>query len=635
MNLLSVENLSKNYGEKSLFEGISFGIEQGQKVALVAKNGTGKSTLMKILSGQDVPDRGKVTLRKDIRVAYLDQNPVFPSESTVFESAFHSDLPILKVVREYERCLAEYEMNRGHEPQTLNLKLQTELELATAKMDESNAWDYESRIRQVLSTFRIHHFDQKIKELSGGQIKRLALAHALIDQPDFLMLDEPTNHLDIDMVEWLEGFLSRSSITLLLVTHDRYFLDNLCDEIIEIENGKLYTYKGNYSYFVEKKAEREFNEGRELDKTRSHLRSELEWVRKMPKARTTKSKARLDAFDELKEKAAGKKKEEALTLNIKMNRIGGKVIEMKKVYKAYGDLQILRSFDFTFKTGERIGVVGYNGSGKSTFLNLITGLEQVDSGKINVGDTVIFGYYSQQGMKLKEDKRVIEVVKDIADVIPLADGTKVSASSFLTMFQFTPEMQHTFVSKLSGGEKRRLYLLTVLIKNPNFLILDEPTNDLDLITLNILEEFLLNYKGCLLIVSHDRYFMNKLVDHLFVFEGGGKVADFNGTYSEWREKKEAMEKAEAKRQRDEKSVAKAVEKKAEEKKKISFKEKFEFEQLEKDMASLEEEKKELNEKLNSGSGTHEELMQWSRRYEEVINLLDEKSFRWLELSEQI
>jgi len=630
MNLLSVENLSKNYGEKSLFEGISFGIEQGQKVALVAKNGTGKSTLMKILAGQDVPDRGKVTLRKDIRVSYLDQNPVFPMESTVFESAFHSDLPILKVVREYERCLAEYEMSKD-----ANQQLQSQLELATAKMDESNAWDYESRIKQVLSTFRIHHFDQKIKELSGGQIKRLALAHALIDQPDFLLLDEPTNYLDIDMVEWLEGFLSRSTITLLLVTHDRYFLDNICDEIIEIEDGKLYSYKGNYSYFVEKKAEREFNEGRELDKTRSHLRSELEWVRKMPKARTTKSKARLDAFDELKEKAAGKKKEEALTLNIKMNRIGGKVIEMKKVYKAYDDLKILKGFDYTFKTGERIGVVGYNGSGKSTFLNLITGLEQVDSGKINVGDTVIFGYYSQQGMKLKEDKRVIEVVKEIADVIPLADGTKVSASSFLTMFQFTPEMQHTFVSKLSGGEKRRLYLLTVLIKNPNFLILDEPTNDLDLITLNILEEFLLNYKGCLLIVSHDRYFMNKLVDHLFVFEGGGKVADFNGTYSEWREKKEMMEKVEEKRQRDEKSTAKAAERKAEEKKKASFKEKFELEQLEKDMASLEGEKKELNDKLNSGTGTHEDLMQWSRRYEEVINLLDEKSFRWLELSEQI
>lgn len=632
MNLLSVENLSKNYGEKSLFEGISFGIEQGQKVALVAKNGTGKSTLMKILSGQDVPDRGKVTLRKDIRVSYLDQNPVFPPESTVFESAFHSDLPILKVVREYERCLAEYEMRR--DKHVGNSQLQSQLELATARMDESNAWDYESRIKQVLSTFRIHHFDQKIKELSGGQIKRLALAHALIDQPDFLLLDEPTNHLDIDMVEWLENFLSRAAITLLLVTHDRYFLDNLCTEIIEIEDGRLFSYQGNYSYFVKKKAEREFNEGRETDKARNLMRTELEWVRKMPKARRTKSKARLEAFEDLKEKAGGKRKEETLSLDIKMNRIGGKVIEMKKVYKGYGDLKILKGFDYTFKTGERIGIVGQNGSGKSTFLNLITGLEPVDSGKINAGDTVIFGYYSQQGIKLKEDKRVIEVVKAIADVIPLADGTKVTASSFLTMFQFAPEMQHTFVSKLSGGEKRRLYLLTVLIKNPNFLILDEPTNDLDLITLNILEEFLLNYKGCLLIVSHDRYFMNKLVDHLFVFEGEGKVADFNGTYSEWREKKEALEKAEEKRQRNEKSTAKAVEKKTEEKRKMSFKEKFELEQLEKDMASLEAEKKELNEKLNSGSG-HDELMQWSRRYEEVINLLDEKSFRWLELSEQI
>ncbi len=635
MNLLSVENLSKNYGEKILFEGISFGIEQGQKVALVAKNGTGKSTLMKILVGQDVPDRGKVTLRKDIRVSYLDQNPVFPPESTVFESAFHSDLPILKVVREYERCLAEYEMSRDHQPQTSNFKLQTELELATARMDESNAWDYESRIKQVLSTFRIHNFDQKIKELSGGQIKRLALAHALIDQPDFLLLDEPTNHLDIDMVEWLEEFLSQSSMTLLLVTHDRYFLDNLCDEIIEIENGDLYSYQGNYSYFVKKKAEREFNESRETDKARNLMRTELEWVRRMPKARRTKSKARLEAFEDLKEKAGGKKKEETLSLDIKMNRIGGKVLEMKKVYKGYGDLKLLKGFDYTFKTGERIGIVGQNGSGKTTFLNLITGLEPADSGKINVGDTVIFGYYSQQGIKLKDDKRVIEVVKEIADVITMADGSKVTASSFLTRFQFAPEMQYTFVSKLSGGEKRRLYLLTVLIKNPNFLILDEPTNDLDLITLNILEEFLLNYKGCLLVVSHDRYFMNKLVDHLFVFEGDGKVADFNGTYSEWREKKEAQEKAEEQKQKNEKSAVKIAEKKAEEKRKLSFKEKFELELLEKEMAALEEEKQELNEKLNSGLGGNDELTQWGKRYQEVINLLDEKSFRWLELSEQI
>jgi ATP-binding cassette subfamily F protein uup len=545
----------------------------------------------------------------------------------VFEAAFHSDLPLLKIVREYERCLAEYEMSKDS-------KLLIALEQATAHVDDAKAWDYESRIKQVLSTFRIHNFEQKIKELSGGQVKRLALAHALMDQPDFLLLDEPTNHLDIDMVEWLEDFLSRSSITLLLVTHDRYFLDNLCNEIIELDGGELHSYIGNYSYFIEKKSEREFNEGREQDKARNLMRTELEWVRRMPKARGTKSKARLDAFYELKERATGKKKEEELSLNIKMNRIGGKVIEMKKVYKSYGDLKILHSFDYTFKTGERIGVVGKNGSGKSTFLNLITRPEQVDSGKINVGDTVIFGYYSQTGIKLKEDKRVIEVVKEIADVIPLADGTKVTVSSFLTMFQFSADMQHTFVSKLSGGEKRRLYLLTVLIMNPNFLILDEPTNDLDLITLNILEEFLLNYKGCLLIVSHDRYFMNKLVDHLFVFEGNGKVADFNGSYSEWRELKEVEEKEQAKKLRSDKLTAKEEEKKAE-KKKLSFKEKFELGQLEKEIVSLEAEKKELNEKLNSGIGTHDELLQWSRRFEEVINILDEKSFRWLELSEML
>jgi ATP-binding cassette subfamily F protein uup len=631
MNLLSVEDLSKSYGEKKLFKDISFGIEQGQKVALIAKNGTGKSTLMKILAGQDVADSGKVTLRRDIRVAYLDQNPYFPPESTVFESAFHSDMPLLKIVREYERCLAEVSMESGAGSQDKERQLQA----AMVKMDETNAWDYESRIKQVLSTFRIHHFEQKIKELSGGQVKRLALAHALIDEPDFLLLDEPTNHLDIDMVEWLEDFLSRSSITLLLVTHDRYFLDNLCTEIIELDNGNLHSYEGNYSYFVEKKAEREFNEGRELDKTRSLMRSELDWVRRMPKARTTKSKARLNAFDDIKEKAAGKKKEEALSLNIKMNRIGGKVLEMKKVYKNYGDLKILNSFDYTFKTGERIGVVGKNGSGKTTFLNLLTSKEPADSGKINVGDTVIFGYYSQEGLKLKEDKRVIEVVKSIADVIPLADGTKVTASSFLTMFQFAPEVQHTFVSKLSGGEKRRLFLLTVLMKNPNFLILDEPTNDLDLITLNILEDFLLHYRGCLLVVSHDRYFMNKLVDHLFIFEGNGKVKDFNGTYAEWREAKEAAEKKEDRKQREEKATAKVEAKRADEKPKMSFKEKFELEQLEKDIAALESEKKDLNNKLAAGSNNHKELLEWSSRIEVVINLLDEKSFRWLELSEKI
>jgi ABC transport system ATP-binding/permease protein len=623
MNLLSVEGLTKSYGEKKLFDDIHFGIEQGQKVALVARNGTGKSTLMKILAGQDMADDGKVTLRSDVRLAYLDQNPFFPPESTVFESAFHSDLPLLRTVREYERCLAEYEIS--HDP-----KLQSQLQQAMTKMDDSNAWDYESRIKQVLATFRIQNFEQRIKELSGGQIKRLALAHAIIDEPDFLLLDEPTNHLDIDMVEWLEEFLSRSTITLLLVTHDRYFLDNLCTDIIELDNGRLYSYRGNYSYFIEKKAEREFNEGREQDKARNLMRTELEWVRRMPKARGTKSKARLDAFHELKDKATGKRKEQELSLDIKMNRIGGKVLEMKKVYKSYDDLKILRGFDYTFKTGERIGIVGKNGSGKSTFLNIITGLEAIDSGKINVGDTVIFGYYSQAGIKLKEDKRVIEVVKAVADVIPLADGTKVSASSFLTMFQFPPETQHTFVSKLSGGEKRRLFLLTVLMKNPNFLILDEPTNDLDLITLNILEEFLLNYKGCLLIVSHDRYFMNKMVDHLFIFEGEGKVKDYNGTYSEWRELREEEEK----KQKSEKPAT-VVEKKPLEKRKLTFKEKYELEQLEKEITSLEAEKKELSDKLSAGSDSHKDLLQWSSRFEAIIKLLDEKSFRWLELSEQL
>ena len=627
MNLLSVENLSKSYSEKILFNGISFGIETGQKVAMIAKNGSGKSTLMKILAGKDIADKGAVTYRKDITVAYLDQDPKFDETKTIIETIFHSDLPSLKIIKEYEACL-ERDIEH-HTPGS-----QKELERAMAAMDDANAWDYEARVKQILSRLNIHHLEQTIKSLSGGQRKRVALARVLIDEPDLLMLDEPTNHLDVDMIEWLENYLLRQNISLLLVTHDRYFLDNICDKIIELDDGKLYHYDGNYSYFLEKKAEREFNESREVDKARNIMRTELEWIRRMPKARGTKSKARVDAFDGLKERATKKKGDDKLQLDVKMTRIGGKVLEMKKVYKNFGDNAMLRGFDYTFKTGERIGIVGKNGSGKSTFLNIITGLESHDSGKINVGDTIVFGYYSQGGMKLKDDKRVIEVVKEIADFIPQADGTKIPASAFLTLFQFPPDVQHTFVSKLSGGEKRRLFLLTVLIKNPNFLILDEPTNDLDLITLNILEEFLMNFGGCLLVVSHDRYFMDKLVDHLFIFEGDGIVRDFNGSYLDWREQKEETEKEES-RIRNQEARLKANEEKSIklEKKKFSFKEKFEFEQLEMEIELLEKEKSTLAEWLNSGNGTHEELMQWANRLQEVTTIVEGKSVRWLELSE--
>ncbi|HRH65845.1 MAG TPA: ABC-F family ATP-binding cassette domain-containing protein [Bacteroidia bacterium] len=628
MNLLSVENLSKSYGEKVLFDGISFGISKGEKVALIARNGTGKTTLMRILAGQDIPDSGEVTMRKDIRVAYLDQDPFLDTQKTVLEVIFSMDNPIIRLLKEYEACLEADAA--AHTPVS-----QKALEEAASKMDDAHAWDYEVRVRQVLSKLNIHHLDQPVRQLSGGQKKRIALAKTLIEPADLLIMDEPTNHLDVDMVEWLEEFLTRSQLSLLLVTHDRYFLDNICDKIIEMENLKLYTYEGNYSYFLEKKAEREWNEERETDKARNLMRTELEWMRRMPKARGTKSKARIDSFYELKDKAAGKKKQAAMELDVKMNRIGGKVIELKKVYKGYGDLTILNGFDYTFRTGERIGIVGKNGAGKTTFLNLLTGEDVPDSGKINVGDTIVFGYYSQQGLELKEDKRVIEVVKDYAEVIQLSDGTKVQASQFLNLFQFPPEQQFTYVSKLSGGEKRRLHLLTVLIKNPNFLILDEPTNDLDLLTLGILEEFLLNYKGCLIVVSHDRYFMDKLVDHLFIFEGNGSIRDYNGTYTEWRMEEEEKEKeaTKIKNRETEEQRKKEASLKPADRKKLSFKEKFEFETLGKEIEQLEIEKLGLEEKMSGSEANHTQLQEWAVRMEQVIQAIDEKSMRWLELSE--
>ena len=635
MNLLSVENLGKNYGEKDLFKGLTFGISQGDKVALVARNGTGKSTLLRILSSKDTADSGRVTFRKDLRVSFLDQNPQFDEELTVLDAVLQAENEITKAIKQYERCIE----NQSDEWLPEHSK---ELENAMAAMDNTNAWEYEVRVKQVLEKLSLLKLNQPIHSLSGGQKKRVALAKVLIEEPDLLIMDEPTNHLDVDMIEWLEEYLESKDLTLLLVTHDRYFLDNVCNKIVELDGGQLYTYQGNYSYFIEKKAEREFNSAREVDKAQNLMRKELEWIRRMPKARGTKSKSRVDAFYDLKDKATGKQQDKEMELNVKMSRIGGKVIEMKKVYKSYDDFPILKGFDYTFKTGERIGVVGKNGVGKSTFLNMITGKEEPDSGKINVGETIVFGYYSQAGMNLKDDKRVIEVVKDnIADVIALSDGSKVSASQFLTLFQFPPEMQYTYVSKLSGGEKRRLFLLTVLVKNPNFLILDEPTNDLDLLTLQTLEEFLLHFKGCLLIVSHDRYFMDKLVDHLFVFEGEGEVKDFSGNYRDWRisvEEKEQLAKKQQKGLQAEKKNALeqapviAITEDVKLKKK-SFKEKFEFDTLKKDIEQLSKERSDLNVKLEKGSENHDELMTWSNRIGEVISLLDEKEMRWLELSE--
>ncbi len=636
MNILSAEQISKSFGDKVLFEKISFGLEEGDKVALVARNGAGKTTLLKILGGMDIPDAGDVILRKSIRVAFLEQEPDFNEDQTVIENVFNHQSVLRDAIEEYEESIAQHEVVQDD-------ATTHRLQLASAAMDATEAWNFEVRAKQILTRLNVFLPTQKIKTLSGGQRKRLALARVLILQPDLLILDEPTNHLDVEMIEWLEDYLSRQQRTLLMVTHDRYFLNNVCNQVWEIDDGKLFQYKGEnglitedpYEYFLLKKEEREFVESRASDKTRNILKRELEWVRKMPKARTTKSKARVDAFYDLKEKGTVKKKADDLSLNIKMNRIGGKVVEMKKVYKSFDEKNLLRGFDYTFKTGERIGIVGKNGSGKTTFLNLITGLEQADSGKINTGDTVVFGYYSQKGLVLKEDKRVIDVVKDIAEVIRLADGSKVQASAFLNLFQFPPSMQQTMVSKLSGGEKRRLFLLTVLVKNPNFLILDEPTNDLDLITLNILEDFLMAFEGCLLVVSHDRYFMQKLIEHIFVFDGKGEVKDFNGSYMEYRAIKATEEKAvlqSEKLKAEEKEISRKAA--STEKRKVTFKEKFEFETLGKELARLEAEKAALTEKLESNTD-HEELQRCAQRFQEIIDLIDKKSLRWLELSEVV
>lgn len=628
MNILSVENLSKSYGEKVLFEKLSFGISRGEKTALIARNGSGKSTLMRILAGKDKQDGGLITFRKDIHIEYLEQEPYMDPSKTVLETIFDDSNPTVQMMRQYEDVLEKVHLHPTPE-------LHKELQRLSTLIDNAGAWDYEVRVRQVLSKLNIHHFDQPVRQLSGGQRKRIALAKTLIDPADLLLMDEPTNHLDVEMVEWLEDFLSRSQLAVLLVTHDRYFLENITNKIIELDQGDLFVYEGNYSYFLEKKAEREFNETREKDKARNLMRTELEWMRRMPKARGTKSKARIDSFYDLKDKAAGRKKEEGMILDVKMNRIGGKVIEMKKVTKGFENIKILKGFDYTFRTGERIGVVGKNGAGKTTFLNLLTGDELPDSGKINTGDTIVFGYYSQQGLELKEDKRVIEVVKDYADVIQLGNGTKVSASQFLQHFQFPPETHFTYYSKLSGGEKRRLHLLTVLIKNPNFLILDEPTNDLDLLTLNILEDFLLHYKGCLIVVSHDRYFMDKLIDHLLIFEGDGNVRDFNGRYSDYRIDLEEKEKTAAREKNDAATASRQEgSSKLQAKKKFTYKEKLEFEKLEKEIADLENEKLQLTEKLNNGEGTHVQAKEWAIRMQTIINEVDEKSMRWLVLSDQ-
>lgn len=636
MNYLSVDNLAKHYGEKILFKNLNFGLSKGDKVALIANNGEGKTSLLKILVGLDTPDAGKVTVRNGIRIGFLEQDPVFNEEETIHELVNGANSMMSEIIREYERAMEA-------QATSYNDETHRAFELASHKMEEFHAWDYERRAKMILTKFGIINLEQQIKFLSGGQRKRLALAIVLSDNPELIILDEPTNHLDIDMIEWLEDYLIGNPLTLLMVTHDRYFLDRICNNILEMTDGKMYRHEGNYSYFLQKRSEREEVYNVDLQKAQKLMKSELEWMRKMPRARGTKSKARIDSFYEIKEKAMSRKVRQELKLEVKMSRIGGKILELKKVYKSYGDLQLLKGFDYTFKNGERIGIVGKNGVGKTTFLNIITQKELPDSGKVNVGDTIIYGYYTQGGLKLKEDKRVIEVVRDIADVIMLGDGSKLSASAFLQHFMFPPEQQFTFVSKLSGGEKRRLYLLTVLIKNPNFLILDEPTNDLDLLTLNKLEEFLAGFGGCLILVSHDRYFMDKLVDTLFIFEGDGVVKNYLGTYTEYRNEKEEESEEEDARKNESKSLkptsgTRSEENKSnvtEKKRKPGFKEKHAYEKLEKEIKDLEYEKSILEMAINSDGISFDDLSQKSERLGIVLQLIDEKTLSWMELGEKM
>lgn len=621
MHYVSAENLTKSYGVKPLFENISFHISEGDKIALVARNGSGKSTLLKIIAGKEFADEGKLWINKDVDVAFFEQEPQLEENKTVLDNIFHIAHPVITIIKEYEAAVDE-----ANNEKISNMLVQ---------MDEAGAWDFDSKVKQILGKLNIHNLQQKVATLSGGQKKRIALAKTLIDigfehKHVLLIMDEPTNHLDVEMVEWLEHYLNKENVTLLLVTHDRYFLDNVCEEVWELENGKLYFHKGDYENFLEKKAQREESEIASIDKAKNLYRKELEWMRKQPKARTTKSKSRMDNFYEVEKKAKQQLQEQQLQLQSKMSRLGGKTVEMKKVYKAYGDKMILKSFDYTFKKGERVGIVGKNGAGKSTFVNIIQGIEFADSGKINIGDTVVFGNYSQKGLEIKEDVRVIEYVKNIAENFPLANGGSLSASQFLNLFLFPPEQQYTYISKLSGGEKRRLHLLTVLFRNPNFLILDEPTNDLDLPTLSVLENFLLDFQGCLLIVSHDRYFMDRLVDHLFVFEGNGEIKDFPGNYSQYRDWQKDKEEAarEIKKTEAPKPVSESSQKR-----KLTYKEQREFELLEKEIIDLEKEKKEIAEKLSSGDRSFEELQKLAERMGEISGLIDLKELRWLELSE--
>ena len=636
MHYVSVENLSKSFGTKPLFKEISFHISEGDKIAFIAKNGSGKSTLLKILANKEHADSGTVWIHKDVSIALFEQEPIFDESKSIIDNIFNFNHPSIEIIKAYELACEAEDADA--------------ISNAIEKMDELNAWDFDTKVKQILGKLRIHHYDQLVSTLSGGQRKRVALAQTLINigfehKHVLLIMDEPTNHLDVEMIEWLEHYLNQEKVTLLLVSHDRYFLDAVCEEIWELDESELFVYKGDYENYIEKKAARIENQAASIDKAKNTYRKELEWMRKQPKARTTKSKSREDNFYEVEAKAKQKIIDEKVQLEMKMSRLGGKVAEFKKVYKSFGDKKILTGFDYTFKRGERVGIVGQNGTGKSTFLQMLQNLEPADSGKINIGETIVFGNFSQQGLEIKEDVRVIEYVKNIAENFPLVKGGSLSAAQFLQLFLFSPDQQYTYISKLSGGEKKRLQLLAVLFKNPNFLILDEPTNDLDLATLNVLENFLMDYQGCLLLVSHDRYFMDKLVDHLFVFEGEGVVNDFPGNYTSYRihlKEKQTQQKTSINTTlmtNDSSKVIDPIPSNIEEplkreKKKLSYNEQRLYENLEKDIAQLEEEKVALTNHLSTLID-YEELQKASNRILEIGKVLEEKEMKWLELSERL
>lgn len=637
MNYLLAEHITKVYGVKTLFENIDFSINKGQKIALIARNGAGKSSLIRILVGLDSSDiGGTVRLHKDVKLGYIEQEPQLNMQDTVIGAVLNADNPVIETIKRYELALSQQAMNPTEQNQRM-------LEQCIEEMQLRDAWDYETKIKQILSRFKITRLNQPIAELSGGEKKRVAMASVLIQEPDLLIMDEPTNHLDLEMIEWLEEYLRQSNLTLMLVTHDRYFLNRVTNEIVELEGGKLQRYRGNYEYYLEKKAELQANLKVETEKAQKLMRKELDWIRTQPKARTTKAKSRIDAFDQIEQKASQNIKEDELSFDgINAARIGNRTIEMYHINKRFGDRVILDDFTYLFKRRDRVGVVGKNGAGKTTFLNMLAGLEKPDAGKLLIGQTLVMGYYTQEGLQLKEDMRVIDVVREVAEILPLKKGKYYTAAQLLDHFMMPYSMHQNYASTLSGGERRRLYLLTILMKNPNFLILDEPTNDLDLLTLNLLEDFLLSFEGCLVIVSHDRYFMDKLVEHVFVFDGDGKVRDYPGNYSRYREAKEEEELAEREKQRllKEQQPANTTTKTnklpdatPKPKTRLSFKEQREFEMLEKELEQLEQEKNTLSLRLNETGHPHDQLLQWSNRLGEIIQLIETKTDRWLELSE--